>query len=296
MLLSRLVFALSLLMLSSSQSSEAAPIVTASTAPIPVRLMTWNVRYANKEDDAAGQGWLQRRERVFALIKSDNPDVLCVQEPKAAQVDDLTAALAEYDHYGVGRDDGKRAGEFAAVFYKRARFEAVETQTVWLSETPDAPSKGWDAALPRVASRVRLRDKASGTLFDVWDTHFDHVGVTARIESAKLLNARAASANVPTVLAGDLNTQPTDPAYPAMVAQEALRDARRTSESQTTGSVGTFCGWKQPIKAAGPIDYIFASKEVRVARYDVSTRGYEQVPNLSDHLPVVADLLIPARG
>ena len=283
-------------MLSSSQVPEAAPVVTTPTTPIPVRLMTWNVRYANKEDEAAGQGWPQRRERVFALIKTGNPDVLCVQEPKAAQVDDLAAALAEYDHYGIGRDDGKRAGEFAAVFYKRARFEAVETQTVWLSATPDAPSKGWDAALPRIATRVRLRDKASGTLFDVWDTHFDHVGVTARVESAKLLNARAAGATIPTVLAGDLNTQPTDPAYPAMVAQGALRDARQISESQPTGSVGTYCGWKQPIKASGPIDYIFASKDVRVARYEVSTRGFEQLPNLSDHLPVVAELLIPVRG
>lgn len=295
MLLCGVAFVFSLFMVSfSSQAQEAAPVVTPPTAPLQVRLMTWNIRYANKEDEAAGHGWPQRRGRVFELVKANNPDVLCVQEPLDRQMGDLTEALSDYDHYGIGRDDGKRAGEFTGVFYKRERFERIEEQTMWLSVTPDVPSKGWDAVLPRIATRVRLRDKITGTIFDVWGTHFDHVGITARIESARMLNARAASAAVPTVLAGDLNTEPTDPAYPAMVAQGALRDARQISESQPTGSVGTFCGWKQPIKAGGPIDYIFASKDVRVARYDVSTQGFQQLPNLSDHLPIVADLLIPS--
>lgn len=258
--------------------------------------MTWNIRYANKGDETAGHGWPQRRAGVFNLVKTNAPDVLCVQEALASQMDELTQALTDYDHFGVGRDDAKRAGEFAAVFYKRDRFERVETQTVWLSQTPDVPSRGWDAVLPRIATRVRLRDRASNTTFDAWSTHFDHMGIQARLESANLLRSRVAGATVATLVAGDLNTEPGTLGYPAMIAQNTLRDARMVSESTPTGSTGTFCGWGHPLKASGPIDYVFVSATVRVEQYDVSMRGYEQMPNLSDHLPVVADLLLPTAA
>ncbi len=270
----------------SSQAVSAAP------TPLALRLMTWNIRYANHGDEKAGRGWPQRRDHVFALIKSNAPDVLCVQEPLAAQVDDLTAALSDYDHFGIGRDDGERAGEFAVVFYKRDKFECLETQTVWLSPTPDVPSKGWDAVLPRIATRVRLRDRATGTTFDAWSVHYDHIGNKARLESSNLLRTRIANVTVPTIIAGDLNTIPTDPAYAAITAQGTLRDARQISESAPTGSVGTYMDWRPIKEAFGPIDYVFVSSAVRITKFDVPMRGFEQAPYPSDHLPVVTELLI----
>ncbi|RYX85952.1 endonuclease/exonuclease/phosphatase family protein [bacterium] len=294
MFLSRLLLA-SLLFAApiSVQAQNDVTAFNADKASVKVRVMTWNIRNANKGDETAGHGWPQRKNRVFETVKAHHPDMLCIQEAIASQVDDLKAALTDYECFGVGRDDGKRAGEFSAVFYNRKRFQRVESQTMWLSTTPDVPSRGWDAALPRIATRVRLRDIATKVTFDMWSTHFDHIGKQARIESANLLRSRVTGAPVPVLIAGDLNIDPNDPGYPAMIAQSTLRDSYTVSESGVSGSTGTFCGWNRPLNAPNRIDYVFVSPSVRVEGYSVSVEGYEQEPNASDHLPVVADLLLP---
>ena len=145
-----------------------------------VRLGTFNIRLKNTEDDKAGNGWNIRRDRVAGYIKANHIDVIGMQEVLHPQLEDLLERLPEYDYVGVGRTDGATKGEYSPIFFLKDKYEALEKGNFWLSETPDvAGSKGWDAALERIASYAKLRDKATGKIFMAVNTHFDHVGVTA---------------------------------------------------------------------------------------------------------------------
>ena len=261
-----------------------------------LRVMTWNVRCANAGDAAQGHGWPDRLPLVLAQVQQHTPDLLCVQEALDSQMDDLRAALPDYESFGVGREDGLEKGEYAAVFYRRARFERLHGETIWLSPTPDRPGKGWDAALERIATRVRLREKKGARRsFELWNTHFDHQGQRARLESARLLKSRIESADLPTVLVGDFNAVAATPEYRELTSNATLRDARAISEAPPSGAPGSFVGWSQPLHALGWIDHIFVTAGLRVTRIEVPTSGFERTPHPSDHLPIVADLLLLPR-
>ena len=259
-----------------------------------MKIVTWNIRYKNAEDAEKGLGWDEvRRARVVALLAELAPDVLAVQEAVAPQMKDLRAALPDYQAVGVGRDDGVEGGEFSAIFFRRARFGLHSFRTRWLSQTPDEPSRGWDAALPRIATCVRLYDGQLQREFEFWNTHFDHRGQIARAESARYLRREIAQLMVPTLLCGDFNSAPDGAPVQEILSTEngaVLRDARALSQAPPTGSLATFCGFGAPLTgAANRIDYVFATTGWQIESYDVPAWKDGDGAPASDHRPVVVE-------
>lgn len=261
-----------------------------------LRVMTYNIRL-----DIASDGdndWTHRRAHTAALIAYQAPDLIGMQEVLLGQKRDLEAALPAYAMLGVARDDGREAGEFSPLAYRAARFDVLASDTFWLSPTPGVPGKGWDAAFPRVATWAVLRDKATGRRLRVLNTHFDHVGEVARREAAKMIAAWVAMGEwkaLPTVVMGDFNAMPDTEPY-SILADTAtgLRDARLASAAPPYGPAGTFNAFRIDSGAAAPIDHIFVSPGIAVARYGVITQHWGgRLP--SDHYPVVVDLTLPRR-
>lgn len=251
----------------------------------PINVATYNLRLNTAADGE--NAWAQRREAVKALIRYHEFDVFGTQEALPDQIADLEA-LSEYAHVGVGRDDGKQAGEHSAIFYRVARFDLLAHGDFWFSETPERPSKGWDArCCNRLASWARLRDRRSGRTLAVVSVHFDHEGLVARRESARLLLKWLAQQDAADALIalGDFNSTPETEQIVLM--QGALSDARETTLAPPYGPVGTFNGFTMGRVPDQRIDYIFLGPGLRVLKYAVLTdsdgRHYP-----SDHFPVAA--------
>lgn len=258
-----------------------------------MRALTYNIRL---DTDADGENaWRRRREAVSALLRFYSPDIIGLQEVKAHQLDQLRSDLPEFEFFGVGRDDGAEAGEFSPIGISRDQFAAEEWGTFWLSETPEKPSTGFDAAYPRIVTWMRLKDRRSGARILALNTHWDHVGRQARVESARLIrgfigaNKRKCEA---VVTVGDFNATPEEEEFKALIGGGAiLNDARRVSMAPPFGPPGTFNGFDITSAEGAPIDHVFVSGGVRVLRYGVITQHNEgRLP--SDHYPVVADLSI----
>jgi endonuclease/exonuclease/phosphatase family metal-dependent hydrolase len=155
-----------------------------------MKIMSYNIRLDTPQDSI--NQWPKRAYKVYALIKKYDPDLIGLQEVLHHQLMDLLQNLPAYSYIGVGRDDGKTKGEYSAILYKKDRFEVINQNTFWLSETPElAGSKSWDAAITRVASWGKFKDLKSNKQFLMINTHFDHIGKEARKNSAILLKQRA---------------------------------------------------------------------------------------------------------
>ncbi len=258
-------------------------------APQELTVMTLNMRYDNPEDGA--NNWRFRRERIAELIRSEAVDLLGTQEVLANQFDDLQALLPGYRAVGVGREDGARAGEFNAVFFRSYRFELLDSGVFWLSENPETPgSKGWDGACERLATWTVLRDKSGGELLFI-NTHLDHIGEQARREGVALLLRRIETlrAGRPVILTGDFNAEPSSPVVTRIVADSALRSAWDTAPIRS-GSAWSFSDFGQLPEEERPlIDYVFYGGGLEVVSCsilpDTLGGGY-----LSDHAPVEARL------
>lgn len=258
-------------------------------APQELTVMTLNMRYDNPEDGA--NNWRFRRERIAGLIRSEAVDLLGTQEVLANQFDDLQALLPGYRAVGVGREDGARAGEFNAVFFRSDRFELLDSGVFWLSENPETPgSKGWDGACERLATWTVLRDKSGGELLFI-NTHLDHIGEQARREGVALLLRRIETlrAGRPVILTGDFNAEPSSPVVARVVADSALRSAWDTAPIRS-GSAWSFSDFGQLPEEERPlIDYVFYGGGLEVVSCsilpDMLGGGY-----LSDHAPVEARL------
>lgn len=250
-----------------------------------INVGTYNLRYDTPNDGL--NAWPHRREAVKALIRYHELDIFGTQEGLPSQLADLEA-MDEYARIGVGRDDGRSAGEHSAIFYRKDRFSAIRHGDFWLSETPDRPSMGWDAkCCKRITSWVELRDEVSGRTFFVFSTHFDHEGVVARRESAKLLTRKIAdlAGGHPVICVGDFNATPESEPIATMLG--ALRDARQMSIAPPYGPTGTFHGFQLNAPTRTRIDYIFVTPDVKVLRYAVLSDSADgRYP--SDHFPVVA--------
>ncbi|MBO9696789.1 MAG: endonuclease/exonuclease/phosphatase family protein [Sphingopyxis sp.] len=256
--------------------------------------MTYNIRL-----DVASDGdnaWPHRRSALTALVAYQAPDFVGMQEVLQQQKRAVEADLPGYQFVGVARDDGKEKGEYSMLGFRRDRFTLVGSGTFWLSPTPAIPGKGWDAALPRIATWARLHDsKAKRTLLVV-NTHFDHIGEVARQESARLIRRWIDGQRKPgetTVLMGDFNSPATSNPYAAIVepGKGALRDSAAISRTPHYGPAGTFTGFDIARMDASPIDHIFVSDDVTVLRHATLTdQNGGKLP--SDHYPVVADLCI----
>lgn len=257
----------------------------------PIRVMTFNIRYNTPSD--GDNAWPNRKDRVAALIRFYSPDILGVQEALKGQMEDLAERLPEYAWIGVGRDDGKDAGEFSGIFYRTDRIELKENDTFWLSETPEVTgSKGWDAALPRIVTWAQFSDKKTGKEFYHFNTHFDHRGERAREESAALLVSRIqpVAGNLPAIVTGDFNFEPTAAPYKTMT--DNLLDTYTLAGENHYGPEWTFSGFAVT-DAEGPrIDYIYVREGISVFRHATLTDQWRGAYP-SDHHPVLADLLLP---
>ncbi|GEQ69193.1 hypothetical protein JCM33374_g2864 [Metschnikowia sp. JCM 33374] len=203
--------------------------------PLKLRLYTHNIRYDNKNLTPGERPWELRRPLVSESIEnntSGGPSVVCLQEVLFNQLEDILADLNtnnNWEYFGVGRKDGIKTGEYAPILYKTADWALESSRTYWLSETPDKPSVGWDAALERIVTEVVLKSKRNGQRVKVLNTHFDHKGVKARRESVKLIIRKMQVGHEPSFLCGDFNTQPTDEPYSILKGTEYM-DSRTSRE------------------------------------------------------------------
>ncbi len=263
-----------------------------------LRLISYNIRNSNAPDGT--NSWPYRKERVASLLTLYQPDLIGLQEVLSDQLTDLTARLPNFTCIGVGRNDGQRTGEHALIFYHQARLEPTASGTFWLSPTPEvAGSMGWDARYPRIATWATFIDKSTGVPFRHLNTHFDHRGHQARLESARLLRRFLATDpnGTPTVITGDFNCPPDALPYQALTADDQtdgppLADVMRCSTSPHHGpTVTTNSSFVEPLRHK--IDYIFCypAARVRVLRHAILADHWDGIYP-SDHLPVLADVMI----
>ncbi len=253
-----------------------------------LKVGTFNVRWANPDDGE--HRWELRRERLFALLRQWEPDVLGLQEPLLPQLEALRQALPDYESVAVGREDGLEAGEFCPVFYRASQFERIETGTFWFSETPDVPgSLGWGSRHPRLCTWVKLRERHREEAFYVYNVHWDHESQPARDNSALILLDRIGRRSAPdsVIVLGDFNAEAGNPAVARLAAPDSPVPYSALTPEQIRQS-GTFHGFTGETSET-PIDHILLSPEWTVADAEV-LRGDGSRPFPSDHFPLAATL------
>lgn len=280
-----------------SVKGDQPTLVTQAGSEKTVRVMSFNIRYGTANDGV--NHWSKRKEFLIETINAFGPDLLGTQETLLDQRDFIVSKLSGYESFGVGRDDGKDAGEMAALFYRTARFEKLAGGHFWLSDTPEkVGSKGWDAALPRIATWVKLRDlrNSQGKPVLFLNTHFDHQGKQARRESAKLIRKKILELgeDCDIVVTGDFNAAADSDVYAALFANEAelaspVVDTFLVANPKYDGGQGTFSGFQSSAISGPRIDWIGCSRNfhVQAAAIDRTERD-GRTP--SDHFPVTAIL------
>lgn len=252
-----------------------------------IKVMTYNIRCGFCEDSSSVNNWSYRKYLVAYLIHSHKPDLIGLQEAEMFQVNELIEMLDEYDWYGVSREDGKERGESTAILFKKKRFEPLIKQTLWLSKTPELVSKGWDAALKRTVTIIKFKDKKLNKKFYYANTHFDHVGETARTESSKLIINLLSDYFVeyPTIFSGDLNYTSTSEGY--KILSSKLFDTKIIAEKESGGNI-TFNGFGNDIQPDNKIDFIFVNDKIKVISHIIDTTLFNGLYP-SDHYPVIAE-------
>lgn len=251
-----------------------------------LKIMSYNIRYDNAGDSI--NQWGNRKEKMGVLIKKYNPDIACFQEVLVNQLRDLQLMLSSYSHYGVGRDDGKTKGEFSPIFYNTYKFKKLKGGTFWLSKTPKVVgSIGWDAAITRICTYVKLKEKSTGRIFFVFNAHYDHIGDTARQMSSKLIlkKIKTIANKLPVILAGDFNSEPDDKAYLTIgsAKKPKLTDSFNLGEHKKDC---TFTGFSVAGNVCKRIDYIFYSQQFNIKDFFIADNN-DGANYVSDHLPVV---------
>ena len=257
----------------------------------PLHIMTFNIRLNTSSDGE--NAWPYRKDNAASQILFHEIQLLGVQEALHDQMVDLQERLPSFKFAGVGRDDGKNAGEYSAIFYDTTRLKALESATFWLSLTPEIPgSKSWDAAITRIVTWVHFRDKKSKKEFYAFNTHFDHMGKMARAESARILlsKVRSIAGKKPVVVMGDFNAEPSaepiqiivDPTNP-----DRLINSIELSQTPHYGPTGTFNGFKNAELSDQPIDHIFLKNGGRVLKHATLSQTWKGRFS-SDHFPVMA--------
>ena len=276
-------------------------IISSADEPSTVRVMSFNIRYGTAKD--GDNHWDRRKDFLIETIKAFDPDLLGTQETLGFQRDYLAKQMPAYDVLGVGRDDGRESGEMMALYYKCERFEKLDGGHFWLSETPEMTgTKSWDSSLPRMVTWVRLRDRKSDAAgpFVFFNTHFDHMGSQARLESARLVRRQLEQIGQgqPLVLTGDFNagamTAPYRALFDAIDDQKSpgggyMAFAPRRKYDPNEGTFSRFL----PAPSVGPrIDWIAVSRDWRVLEVGID-RTSRDGRTASDHFAVTAVLERP---
>ena len=241
-----------------------------SYQPTSITVASYNLRNANGSDSAKGNGWGQRYPVIAKMVQYHDFDIFGTQECFIHQLKDMKEALPGYDYIGVGRYDGKEKGEHSAIFYRTDKFDVIEKGDFWLSETPDVPSKGWDAVLPRICSWGHFKCKDTGFEFLFFNLHMDHIGKKARVESAYLVQ------ELPAILTGDFNVDQTHQSYDAFVSKGVLCDSYEKCDFRYATN-GTFNDFDPDSFTESRIDHVFVSPVFKVKRYGVLTDTYRSI-------------------
>ena len=253
-----------------------------------LKVMTYNIRLSVDSDKE--NSWNNRKDDALALMSYYHPDYFGVQEAVPQQMIDIKTNLKDYDFVGVGRDDGKNQGEYSAIFYDKNKLEVTKSGTFWLSETPEKPSKGWDAAYNRVCTYAFFKIKKTGKQFLAMNLHFDHVGDVARVNSAKLILEKIKKLNpknVPLTLTGDFNL--TDDSEPIKIISKSLDNVFYHSKKTHYGPKGTFTGFDINTIPQDRIDYIFVKGFEVLSNRTINDRR-ENLLYPSDHFPILAEI------
>ena len=258
-----------------------------------LNVMTFNIRYNTKNDSL--NAWPYRKDNAASQIRFHNVHILGVQEALHEQVMDLSQSLSQYKYVGVGRDDGKTKGEYAAIFYDTSRLKLLGSSTFWLSLTPEIPgSKSWDAAITRIVTWAKFTDVSNKRTFFVFNTHFDHIGKEARRESARLLKQKVKdiAGNNPVVITGDLNSKPSDDPIKIITEsadKDKIIDTKAVSLTTHYGPQGTFNAFTSKEIDNEPIDFIFFKGKWKVLQHATLSQTWGGRFS-SDHFPVFAKL------
>lgn len=261
-----------------------------SDKKVQIEWATFNIRYDNPGDSL--NNWKYRKDTVCKFILEKQLDIVGMQEVLHNQLEDLKEGLPNFAEVGVGRDDGKTAGEYAPLFYRADKFELLDSNTFWLSQYPDSVGFiGWDGACTRIATWAKLKDKATGKVFMAINTHFDHVGVEARRQGALLIIQRIKDivGNQPAVVTGDFNVNDQSEAYQTMTTNEfVLKDAYKMTDKKS-GPAYTFHDFgRVPVDEREKIDFIFVTPQIKVLNTEIAQNPETKTGYLSDHNPHIA--------
>ena len=257
--------------------------------PQTVRVMSYNIRCGSCERKDDVNHWSRRKFLVADVIEKSGADVIGLQEAELFQVQDLAALLRDFDWVGVGRDDGKEKGEMTAVLVRRSAYAITSSRTLWLSSTPDRPSKGWDAMLNRTVTVLQLTNRSTGTVLNFMNTHFDHMGKVARDESGKLIakTVQELGPDKPVILTGDFNSNADFAGYKWLTA--SLQDAAMVSRTPLSGGGISFNGFGTDLQPGNKIDYVFVSPGLAVQSHRIVTDPYNGL-YASDHFPILVEV------
>lgn len=251
-----------------------------------LKVMSYNIRYGSAEDGT--NSWKYRWPATIEMLNDVKPDVFGVQEALDFQLTQVSEMARNYKNVGVGREDGKHDGEHMAIFWNKKTIKMIKWGTFWLSETPEKPSMGWDAACFRTATWALMKDKETGKKFYFVNTHLDHVGKEARKLGLKLIVDRIDEINpekYPMVLTGDFNVTPDNA---CLVDLDKIMTSTRKIAKKTDNK-GTFNGWRKD-REGKPIDYIYVSGFSEVSEYETIVKRYADRSFISDHYPIMSVL------
>ena len=257
------------------------------TRDYDLKVMSYNIRMGVAKDGT--NSWEYRYPATAIMLKDQMPDVFGVQEAFNFQIKFIEENFTDYDSFGVGRDNGKSEGEFMSIFWNKKTVKMIKGGTFWLSETPEKPSMGWDAACKRTATWALMKDKNTGKLFYFVNTHLDHRGAEARRKGLELIVSRIDEINpkgYPMILTGDFNIKPDNEALVGL--EQRMQSARKIAPK--TDNNATFNNWGKA-KSDMVIDYIYVSGFSACPEYHTITEKYGTWKYVSDHYPIYAKLI-----
>jgi endonuclease/exonuclease/phosphatase family metal-dependent hydrolase len=252
------------------------------------KYMSFNIRFDNPADGE--DRWEVRKDELSNMIQKYEPDFLGIQEALPNQVEYLDSQLQNYKYIGFGRDGEGSQSESVPIFYKADRYELLKKEVFWLSETPENPSKGWDAALNRITTYGIFLNRQTRDTLHVFNTHYDHRGEKARVNSSRLLVSKIESMRLrdkKVILMGDFNSRPEE--EPVKILNKAFADAYKNSEKEPLGPYGTFNGFDPEAELDQRIDYVFVLN-FKVLSYTAVDGKRKNGRWISDHLPILVEV------
>lgn len=266
--------------------------VNPENIPAPAKTQALTVMSYNVYIKGTGEKSPKNRtDEVIANIRKYNPDSFGLQEADEGWMERLPAELTDYAYVGIGRNSNEGGGEASPVFYKKDKYDLIDSGTFWLSKSPEKASRSWDAMFKRICTYAILKDKETGFTYAHFNAHFDHMGVIARSESVAVVTKKVAeiAPDIPVVFSGDFNDEEGGDAY-NRVLESGFKDTKYIAE--TADNCGTYHGYSSLVEKDKPIDYIFVNAFVsEVESYKVDTEKLNGIYP-SDHHPVISKMTL----